>query len=183
MSINRQSSIFLLLTVYNGKRRVTARNKMFMDSDSIRECALGLKLKNCEGFDRIPQRILVDGIDQLLKPLAHLFELIYLQGSIPEQWKVSKTIPIHKKGPKRNIENYRPIANLCSTSKIFEKLILKRILEIQEENNVDITGKSQHGFKKGKGTLTLGIQLQTIIARALDRGEFVLMASLDLDLD
>ena len=85
-----------------------------------------------------------------------------------------------KKGPKKDIENYRPISNLCSTSKIFEELILKRILEIQETNNVDITGKNQHGFKKNRSTLTLGIQLQSLIARALDESNYALMASLDL---
>ena len=58
--------------------------------------------------------------------------------NIPEQWKIEKTVPIHKKGPKKDIENYRPIANLCSTSKVYEKQILKRIMEISEENNVDI---------------------------------------------
>ena len=47
-----------------------------------------------------------------------------LGGQIPEQWKVSKITPTFKKGDKTCIENYRPIANLCSTSKVFEKLIL-----------------------------------------------------------
>ena len=37
---------------------------------------------------------------------------------------------------------------LCETSKIFEKLILKRIMEIQKDISVDLTGKQQHGFKK-----------------------------------
>ena len=37
---------------------------------------------------------------------------------------------------------------LCPTSKIFEKLILKRIMEIQKDISVDLTGKQQHGFKK-----------------------------------
>ena len=78
------------------------------------------------------------------------------------------------------MENYRPIANLCSTSKVFEKLILKRIMELQDEKGVDFTGKQQHGFKKNHGTSTLGIQLQSIIARALDDSKYVLMASLDL---
>ena len=41
---------------------------------------------------------------------------------------ISKTVPIHKKGNNKDIENYRPIANLCSTSKILEKFILKRII-------------------------------------------------------
>ena len=61
---------------------------------------------------------------------------------------MAKTIPIHKKGPRKDIENYRPIANLCSASKFFEKLILKRITEIADDNNVDITNTRQHGYKK-----------------------------------
>ena len=80
-----------------------------------------------------------------------------------------------------NIEsNYRPIANLCSASKNFEKLILRQINEIAEENKVDITNTRQHGYKKNKVTLTLGLELQSIIARALDEKNHVLMASLDL---
>ena len=78
------------------------------------------------------------------------------------------------------MENYRPIANLCSASKIFEKLILRRINEIQDENQEDITRNGQHGFKRNRSTLTLSLELQSIIARALDNDDFVLVASLDL---
>jgi hypothetical protein len=46
------------------------------------------------------------------------------------KWKVVKTIPIFKnEGDVNNMVNYRPIANLCSISKLFEELILKRILQ------------------------------------------------------
>ena len=38
------------------------------------------------------------------------------------------------------IYNYRPIANLCAASKIFEKWILQRIGDIEKEMNVDLTG-------------------------------------------
>jgi hypothetical protein len=69
---------------------------------------------------------------------------------------------------------------LCSTTKIFEKLILKRINEIQEVNNEDITHKGQHGFKKNKSTLSLSLELQSIIARALENDEFALEASPEL---
>ena len=167
--------------VYNGRQLLIAENKMFMDEASIKECIMSLKPKNSEGFDRIPQRILLDGMDCLLPPLVKLFELIYEFKKIPDQWLIAKTIPIFKnKGEKNKIENYRPIANLCSTSKIFEKLILKRILEIQETNNVDITRQGQHGFKKKRSTSTLSVELQSIIARALDNDDYVLVASLDL---
>ena len=47
--------------IYNGVQKVQANNKMFMDEQSVRECILSLKIKNSEGFDRIPQRILIEG--------------------------------------------------------------------------------------------------------------------------
>ena len=59
--------------------------------------------------------------------MAALFDKIYSSVQIPEQWKVSEIVPIFKKGSKTEIEIYRPIANLCSASKILEKLILKQI--------------------------------------------------------
>ena len=167
--------------VYNGTRKVTAENKFFMDRLSVKECMLSLKIKNTDGYDRIPQRILVDGADVLVGPFSKLFNKIYNEKTIPEQWLIAKTIPIFKnKGDKKNIENYRPIANLCSSSKIFEKLILKRILEIQDVNKCDLTGNNQHGFKHKRSTSTLSIELQNLIARALDEDKEVLLASLDL---
>ena len=33
-----------------------------MDESSMRECITNLKIKNSEGYDRIPQRILKEGI-------------------------------------------------------------------------------------------------------------------------
>ena len=116
----------------------------------------------------------------LINPLATLFDKIYHQNTIPDQWLIAKITPIHKKGPKHHVENYRPIANLCSISKLFERLILKGIQTIEIENNIDLTGKQQHGFKKSKSTSTLALQLQSIMARALDDDNYVLMASLDL---
>ena len=91
-----------------------------------------------------------------------------------------KIIPVHKKGNKCVIENYRPVANLCSSSKIFEKLILNRISQLEIINKVDITGNGQHGFKKNRGTATAGLLLQSLISRSLDDDEYVAMAGLDL---
>ena len=45
---------------------------------------------------------------------------------MPEQWLISKIIPVRKKGDKTMIENYRPIANLCCVSNLFEKTLCKR---------------------------------------------------------
>jgi hypothetical protein len=42
----------------------------------------------------------------------------------PEQWKVARILPLLKKGDKKNPQNYRPISNLCSMTKVYEKLLL-----------------------------------------------------------
>jgi hypothetical protein len=103
-----------------------------MNRNSIKECIESLATKNSEGYDRIPQRIIKDGCEVLIDPFTDLFKKIYREKTIPGQWLISKTIPVYKnKGDKKNIESFHPIANLCSASKIFEKLILKRLMEFQ----------------------------------------------------
>jgi hypothetical protein len=166
--------------VYNGLKLVNSNNKNFMNEAKVRECLSELKTKNCEGFDRIPLCILKDGALMLCKPLSALFQKIYDTKSIPEQWKVAKVIPLHKKGDKHDVSNYRPISNLCSVSKVYEKLILKRLEEIGEENNIDLTGVQQHGFKKKRSTTTASLTLQSLLSRKMDQSKFASMASLDL---
>ena len=43
---------------------------MFMTSDDILKCIKDIKIKNTEGYDRIPQRIIVDGISTKRKQNA-----------------------------------------------------------------------------------------------------------------
>jgi hypothetical protein len=57
--------------VYNGKKLVIAKNSMFMESEPIKDCVLSIKSKNSEGYDRIIQRILRDGLEYLLPPLTN----------------------------------------------------------------------------------------------------------------
>jgi hypothetical protein len=151
-----------------------------MSNNNILEAVNSLKNKNTEGHDRIPQRILIDGIELLKYPLSFIFNQIYNQKKLPQQWLIAKITPIFKKGNSSQIENYRPISNLCTTSKIFEKLILQRIKKLEKFHNIDLTGKPQHGFKSNHSTMTAGLKIQSVIARALNDDEYALMASLDL---
>ncbi len=142
--------------IYNGRSKIQSLDCFFMGEEAILDCVKTLKVKNCEGYDRLPQRVLKDGIDYLIYPFTFLFKSIYNTKLIPDQWKIAKVNPIPKKGSKSEISNYRPISSLCTVSKIFEKLILKQLIHLQDEKGVDFTGKQQHGFKKTKAQLALG---------------------------
>ena len=59
-----------------------------------------IKSKNSHGFNQIPLRILCKSKNFLLPAITVLFQKIYDQKTIPEQWKLDKVIAIFKKGSK-----------------------------------------------------------------------------------
>jgi hypothetical protein len=56
----------------------------------------------------------------LLFPTADLLDKVSLSQEIP-------LFPLHKKGEKSCISNYRPISLLTAFSEIFEKVMYKRV--------------------------------------------------------
>lgn len=91
-----------------------------------------------------------------------------------------RIIPLLKKGDKTDICNYRPISNICSLAKVYEKCIQNELSKIEEINHISLTGNEQHGFKKGLSTVTLGLQLQHNIASYLEVNNVVGLVSIDL---
>jgi hypothetical protein len=163
-----------------GVNKVTVESEFFFPYEKVLQTMVSLKSKKCHGYDNIPLIVLKDGAEVLASPFTKLFAKIYETKKLPDQWKISRTLPLFKKGNKKNINSYRPISNLCSSSKIFERLMLSRLADIEALNNVDLTGKSQHGFKKGKSTVTALKEIQSQIATKIDQGQYVAMGSLDL---
>ena len=88
--------------------------RMFIYPQSVKRSHDVKKIEHAEGFDRIPQRVLVDGVEVCFSPgLLKLLEFVYSQCTILAQWLVADTVPVCKnKGLPKDIENYRPIANL-----------------------------------------------------------------------
>ena len=57
-------------------------------------------------------------------------------GTFPNNWKKSNVLPIHKKGDKHLLQNYRPVSLLSVCTKIFERIVFNPMLEFLEENNL-----------------------------------------------
>ena len=66
------------------------------------------------------------------------------QGAFPDIWKRLNICPIHKKGGKQIINNYRPVSLLPICGKIFERLIFNSLYEYVEENK--LLSVHQSGF-------------------------------------
>jgi exonuclease III len=166
--------------VFNGTSKTNSVSENFFTEEKVLTVMKNLKEKSSYGSDNIPVRVLRDAHEILVKPYHRLLNKIYNQNVIPEQWKTSRILPLHKKGKKNQIENYRPISNLCAGSKVFERLILMRILEIEEQAGTSLTGNNQHGFKKERSTITASVEIQSRVAALMDQDQYVAVASLDL---
>ena len=84
--------------IYNGKRKINTHSDNFMSKNDVLKAVKALKVKHCEGQDMIPQMVLIDGVDLLIKPLSAIFNKIYQSKELLEQWLIAKFNPIFKKG-------------------------------------------------------------------------------------
>ena len=75
---------------------------------------------------------------------------------LPESWKGANVTPLHKKGPKKLAENYRPIGLTSIVCKM-DKFIRDCILDHMERHNLFTT--HQHGFRKGRSCVTQLIEV------------------------
>ena len=72
---------------------------------------------------------------QISAPLEHIFNLSIDQGFMPDNMKLSKTVPVFKKGGlPTNLTDYRGASMVNSFSKVFEKLMSVRLLELHFNN-------------------------------------------------
>ncbi len=68
--------------------------------------------------------------------LVHLLNLSLSQGIFADELKVANIIPLFKSDDPMLFNNYRPVSLLSIFSKIFEKVMYKRLVEFLEQQNI-----------------------------------------------
>ena len=99
--------------------------------------------------------------------LLHIFNLSWSSHSFPSIWKTS-IIPIHKMGkPLDSPASFRPISLTSCVSKLFERIILSRLLFFLESNS--ILSPHQAGFRPGRSTLDQILYLSQSISDGFNK--------------
>ena len=124
-------------------------------TDDVEVSNLILSLPNKgNSLSDIKPKILCRIIDKLVPILVYLYNFCIDRGVYPEVLKVARCVPVYKDGSVFDAGNYRPISNLSSLNKIFEKLTYKRMFCFISRFN--ILSNIQYGFRPGMST-TLAI--------------------------
>ena len=69
------------------------------------------------------------GSDSISKPLSIIFRNCLKAGYFPTAWKKANVVPVHKKGNRQILNNYRLVSLLPICSKLFEKIIFDTIFQ------------------------------------------------------
>ena len=113
--------------------------------------------------------------------LLHIFNLSWSLHSFPSGWKKSTIIPIHKIGkPLDSPASFRPISLTSCVSKLFECIILSRLLFFLESNS--ILSPRQAGFRPGRSTLDQILYLCQSISDGLNKprpGSRTILSTID----
>jgi endonuclease/exonuclease/phosphatase family metal-dependent hydrolase len=121
--------------------------------NEIKAFLSAIKADAATGPDNIPAIILRTCAAALAPSLCSLFNLLLSFGEVPGDWKQANITPIHKKGDKAAIANYRPISVTSLVSKCMERAVTLRLLGHMKENN--FINDNQHGFLPGRSCTTL----------------------------
>ena len=119
-----------------------------------------LSQSKASGIDNIGTNFVKLGAQELKDPITHLINCSIDGGTFPELYKTHNIAPIYKGSNMLDPSGYRPIALLCSISKILEKVVCEQFTDYLENNKLIST--NHHAYRKGLSTTTAIAQLEDI---------------------
>jgi hypothetical protein len=128
--------------------------------------------KTAAGLDGITAKTLKLTSRYLATPLCTIINHSISSCTIPNQMKLARINPVHKKGPLNICGNFRPISILPVFSKVTEKILNKQILIHLEDNN--LLTPNQYGFRPKRGTSDALLNFTNRTFEAFNKGNCVL---------
>ena len=155
-----------------------------LDTISVTQASISKKLKNLRsdkspGPDGVHPHLLKTFADVFAPILDMIFTITLESEELPSLWKTGIITALYKKGKKSDAQNYRPVSLTSIPCKILESLIVDSIINHLAENL--LKNPNQHGFSKGRSTVTNLISALNIWTEALSHNIPVDVIYLDFE--
>ena len=151
--------------------------KPYTNEDTLK-LIKSLKTKTSVGHDGISVQLLKVIAHGISKPLTAILNQSLKKGIFPDNLKLAKIIPLHKKESKELLDNYRPVSLLCAMSKIFERAAYNQLYQYFVSNT--LFHKNQYGFRTEHSTELASIELIDRILHDLDKKNNPIVVYMDL---
>ena len=116
--------------------------------DQVKSRIRKLKSGKAPGLDQIPNEVIKAGGEVMAKMLHELFVKAVCAGREPLEWKTGTSVPLHKKGPVTNPDNYRAIFLSDTIAKLAHGCLRDRLCKTYEK----LASPACFGGRAGTGT-------------------------------
>ena len=141
-----------------------------------------LDSSKASGPDCISVVVLKNYEPELSYILAELFSICLKESCFPDFWKVSLVVSAFKNvGERSTAKNYCPVSFLSVVSKVFAKLLNKRIVDHLEK--CGLFSGFQYGFRSSLSTVDLLTVVSDRITRGFNRSGATRAVALDISKD
>ena len=144
----------------------------------VEKIITGLKNSKSTGTDYIDTWIIKLVAKDILPAVTHILNLSLVQCEFPSIWKLSKVVPLLKKGDPLTPKNYRPVALLPIFSKILEKAVFLQLVEYLDANG--LLHPNHHGSRQHHNTATALVQMYDQWLEEVEDGMMVGVMMIDL---
>ena len=147
------------------------QNSLFLhvpNSDEIAKDINKLADTNSCSYDLVSNRTLKATKTTISPYLEILFHKCIEEGVFPDSFKIAQVIPLFKGGKKDDRNCYRPISLLPTISKLFEKILARRLIKFLTKYK--ILSKDQFGFRAKFSTEYAIADIHDKLIRNLDEG-------------
>jgi hypothetical protein len=102
--------------------------------------------------DNLPPVFLKKTSASLIKPIMFILTLSLKTSRIPNAWRNVLVRPLHKKGDRKRVKNYRPIALTSALCRVLERIIDHQLKQFYKSTS--FFSDCQHGFRARRSTVT-----------------------------
>ena len=107
-----------------------------------------------------------------------MFNAVLNSGHFPEKWTEGIIIPLHKKGDKSDVNNYRGITLLSCLSKLFTSVVNNRLETFC--SNFNIISDAQFGFRNGSSTIDAIYILMSLVQKYINENKRLYVIYVDM---
>ena len=128
-----------------------------------------LENKSSSGHDGISNKLLKLVLKfELSKSLTLIINQMITTGVFPDSFKISKIIPLFKKGDSSLLSNYKLLSLLPTISEIFERILYNQLYEYFNSNN--LLAEQQYGFCSNHSTEYAAVKFVDHISKEIESG-------------
>lgn len=174
-------NVFKNLEFKNIFKNKSNLQSMFIDpvtKEELGDVIRSLKNGTAPGIDGVSSALVKYIYPVINNVLLYIVNLSFETGVFPSKLKNAVVIPIYKGGQKNICSNFRPISLLSTFSKVFEKIMKKKLLKYL--NNIKFFSDNQFGYRDYLSTENALQHFMSDVYDGLNSGKFTTGLFLDI---